>query len=193
MNGANPLEGVPQVIEPALITRRYEMMIVVAPTVTEQGLPAVIDRVVNYVDTHGGEVEGLTYENPWGRRRLAYPINNYQDAFYVLLYFNAVADAITPLERSLRLDEQVIRHLIVKYDPLADYLEMPTLRRPGEVLVEEIEEEVEELIDGEVVAEAEAIIEAEALDEGSDDFEDDEDFDDEDDDYDDDYDDDDES
>jgi len=100
--------------------RRYEMMIVVAPTVGDEGLITVIERVSGYVAAHDGEVESTNHENPWGRRRLAYPIKKFQDAYYVLYYFVAPPESITPIERDLRIDEQVIRHLIVKYDPMTE-------------------------------------------------------------------------
>ena len=94
------------------------MMIVVAPTVTEDGLPAVVERVTGFIETQEGSIESFTHDNPWGHRRLAYPIQNFRDAFYVLFYFNAAPRAIAELERELRLDAAIIRHLIVKFDPL---------------------------------------------------------------------------
>jgi small subunit ribosomal protein S6 len=96
------------------------MMIVVAPTVTEDGLPNVVERVTGYVETHGGTMESFTHDSPWGRRRLAYPIQNFRDAFYVLYYFHIEPRAVDELDREIRLDEAVIRHLIVRYDPLTE-------------------------------------------------------------------------
>lgn len=103
---------------PAPKPRKYEMMIVVAPTVTEDGLPAVVERVTGLIEAQEGAVESATHDNPWGHRRLAYPIQNFRDAFYVLYYFDMVPRGIQELDRELRLDEAIIRHLIVKFDPL---------------------------------------------------------------------------
>ncbi len=103
---------------PAPKPRKYEMMIVVAPTVTEDGLPNVVERVNGLIEAQEGTIESFTHDSPWGHRRLAYPIQNFRDAFYVLYYFDAVPSAITELDRELRLDEAIIRHLIVKFDPL---------------------------------------------------------------------------
>ena len=105
---------------PAPRPRKYEMMIVVAPTVTEDGLSTVVERVTALVEAQDGEVESFTHDSPWGRRRLAYPIQNFRDAFYVLYYLHLPPRAIGELDRELRLDEAIIRHLIVKYDPLAE-------------------------------------------------------------------------
>lgn len=99
--------------------RKYELMIVVAPTVTEDGLPAVVERVSDLIEAQDGAIESVTHDSPWGHRRLAYPIENFRDAFYVLYYFHAVPRAISELDRELRLDNVIIRHLIVKFDPLA--------------------------------------------------------------------------
>lgn len=106
--------------QPAPDSRKYEMMILVAPIVAEEGLPAVVERVSGYVGANDGEVESSTYESPWGRRRLAYPIQNFRDAFYVLYYFLAPPSAIPEIDRELRLDDNVIRHLIVRYDPMTE-------------------------------------------------------------------------
>lgn len=158
---------------PAPDPRKYEMMILVAPTVTEEGLPPVVERVSGYVTDQGGEVESLTHDSPWGRRRLAYPIQRFQDAFYVLYYFYAPPASIDELERALRLDDQVIRHLVVRYDPLTeregeaapfdgvdgdaavDAAEEPSEEGTSEVTAEAETEEPSEESASEVAAEAE--------------------------------------
>lgn len=105
--------------------RDYEMMLVVAPTVNEEGLETVVDRVSGYITTQNGTVDSTNSQNPWGRRRLAYQIRDFTDAFYVLYRFHATTGAIDEIERELRLDEQVIRHLIVRYDVLTEHEERP--------------------------------------------------------------------
>lgn len=105
--------------------RKYELMIVVAPTVGDDGLPAVVERVSGYITEKGGEIESVNHDNPWGRRRLAYQINNFQDAFYVLYYFTTEPRTIDEIERDIRLDDVIIRHLLVKYDPLTERVSKP--------------------------------------------------------------------
>ena len=115
----NPLEGFCarwHVLHPK--PRKYELMIVVAPTVTEDGLGAVIERVTGLIEAQEGTIESINHDSPWGHRRLAYPIQNFRDAFYVLYYFHVAPRGVTELDRELRLDEAIIRHLIVKFDPL---------------------------------------------------------------------------
>jgi small subunit ribosomal protein S6 len=110
--------------------RDYEMMIVVAPTVSEEGLPEVVERISGFVTAQGGEIQSTVHENPWGRRRLAYPINDHRDAFYVLYRFTANPDAILEIEREIKLDETVIRDLVVRYDEMTEHTERPPRERP---------------------------------------------------------------
>lgn len=112
--------------------RDYEMMVVVTPTVSEEGLPAVVERISGYVATQGGEVASAIHENPWGRRRLAYQIQDHRDAFYVLYRFTAAPDALLEIEREMKLDEQVIRYLVVRYDELTEHEERPPRVAPGD-------------------------------------------------------------
>lgn len=134
--------------------RKYEMMIVVAPTVTEEGLPAVVERVSGLIETHNGAVESFTHDSPWGRRRLAYPIQKFRDAFYVLYYFDMEPRSIDELDRDIRLDAAIIRHLIVKYDPLTERSEYQSDENDDDegtesTDVDDAEEETEDADDAE--------------------------------------------
>jgi small subunit ribosomal protein S6 len=106
-------------------SRLYEMMIVVAPSVAEEGLLPVVERVSGYIATQRGNVASVKSDNPWGRRRLAYEIQDFRDAFYVLFTFDAGPGAIVEIDRDLKLDQHVIRHLIVRYDEMTEHVERP--------------------------------------------------------------------
>ncbi len=107
--------------ETTRVPRSYELMIIVAPDVTEDELPGVIDRVGGYVTTAGGEVTGTLRESPWGRRRLAYAIRHggrdIRDGFYTVYHFDAPPQAIADIERELRLTDQVMRFLVTHFTP----------------------------------------------------------------------------
>lgn len=111
--------------EHAADPRDYEMMMVVTPTVAEEGLAEVVERVSGYISGQGGEVQSAVHENPWGRRRLAYAIDDHRDAFYVLYRFTAAGDSIVEIERELKLDEQIIRYLLVRYDEMTEHEDRP--------------------------------------------------------------------
>jgi small subunit ribosomal protein S6 len=118
--------------ESTVDSRDYEMMVVVAPTVGDEGLSEVIERVKGYVTAQGGDVSSETHENPWGRRRLAYQIDDHRDAFYVLYRFLAPPASVVEIEREIKLDEQVIRYLVVRYDEMAEHEERPPRERGGD-------------------------------------------------------------
>lgn len=96
------------------------MLTIFHPQLADEDLNAAIDQVAGYVTNGGGEVTATARENPWGRRRLAYPIRvsgqDLRDGFYVLYNFNVDASQIAGMERNLKLNDRVIRHMIVKTD-----------------------------------------------------------------------------
>ena len=95
------------------VLRDYELMFIISPEVVENDLSGVIERVSQSVNRAGGEVAGA---QPWGRRRLTYPIRHFREGSYVLMRLKLDPKQMTPLERSLALTEEVIRHLLVRLD-----------------------------------------------------------------------------
>jgi small subunit ribosomal protein S6 len=97
------------------------MMAVLAPDIPDEQMPAALDRVAGFVTTYGGEVTSLNTTTinalTLGRRRLAYPIRKYRDGFYALYHFNLEPLQVEEIERELRLNTQVLRHLITVYTP----------------------------------------------------------------------------
>ena len=93
--------------------RDYELMVVLTPDLDDQGVEETTERVRSLVTARGGEVTDL---QPWGRRRLAYPITKFRDGFYAVAKLKLDPTAAAPLERSLQLNETVIRHLLVRLD-----------------------------------------------------------------------------
>ena len=75
--------------------RGYEMMVVVTPQVAEDELTGALDQVSGYIANAGGSVSEVLKDNPWGRRRLAYPIRHngqdVRDGFFALYHFQSDA------------------------------------------------------------------------------------------------------
>jgi small subunit ribosomal protein S6 len=90
--------------------REYELMYVLTPELSEEAVAAVQERVAALITSRGGEVTKVDH---WGRRRLAYPIRKHLDGYYTVLRFKLDAQRTEELDRNLRLNEQVLRHLIV--------------------------------------------------------------------------------
>ncbi len=91
--------------------RDYELVFILHPRLDEEGVTSAIERVTNWVVSNGGEV---VETEPWGRRRLAYPIQKQWEGYYVLQRLRMTPDVVPDLERNLRLSEDVMRYLIVR-------------------------------------------------------------------------------
>lgn len=91
----------------------YELMYVVNTVLNDGQLEEICDRVVGYIRENGGEV---IEEERWGPRRLAYPIEKKRNGYYGLVYFRSGGDFIARLDRALRINDDILRHLILRYD-----------------------------------------------------------------------------
>lgn len=130
--------------------RRYELMLVMRPDLPDEQAQAIIERVTRSVVEGDGQ---LVKVNPWGRRRLAYPIAGNREGAYFLVLFDAAASVVAEIERTLNITEEVLRHLVVR-------VERPTsTRRPDaddEAAFEAPPEEEEEEPIGEFIDESES-------------------------------------
>jgi small subunit ribosomal protein S6 len=91
-------------------TREYELMYIVRPTASEEEFPAISERVDAMIGNLGGEVGEKT---PWGKRRLAYPIENHEDGYYMITRLKMPPARTRELEEQLRISDDVIRHMLV--------------------------------------------------------------------------------
>ncbi|MGH2562344.1 MAG: 30S ribosomal protein S6 [Thermomicrobiales bacterium] len=102
--------------------RLYELMTILSPDVAEEEIPSAIDRIAAYIVEAGGTVNEALRESPWGRRRLAYPIRHsgrdVRDGFYTVFHFDLDPRKVDDVERELRLNDRVIRHLMTHYTPV---------------------------------------------------------------------------
>lgn len=96
--------------------RDYELGFILSPEVIEEQTRGILNRVEQIVAARGGQVVRV---NQWGRRRMAYPIEHHRDGYYIFVDMMAAPETINELERSLRVSEEVLRHLITKRDPKA--------------------------------------------------------------------------
>ena len=93
--------------------RRYELMIVLRPDVPDDRSQAVIDRTTRQIVASGGQIIKVA---PWGRRRLAYPIDRYREGSYHIVLFDAPAEAVADVERGLMITEELLRHLVTRVE-----------------------------------------------------------------------------
>jgi small subunit ribosomal protein S6 len=93
--------------------RRYELMLVFRPDAPDDRIAAIIDRTTRQVTTDGGQIVKVA---PWGRRRLAYPIDRHREGAYHIVVFEAPTTTIAELERGLLITEEILRHLVVRQE-----------------------------------------------------------------------------
>lgn len=91
----------------------YELIYIIDTVVAEEERKAIIERFSELIKQNNGEV---TKVDEWGKRRLAYAINDKMEGYYVLVNFSA--DSLLPkeLERNLEINEQVMRYLITRVE-----------------------------------------------------------------------------
>ena len=93
--------------------RRYELMLVLRPDLPDDKTQAVVDRTTRAITGSGGQIVKVA---PWGRRRLAYPIDRHREGSYHIILFEAPAEAIAELERGLLITEELLRHLVTRVE-----------------------------------------------------------------------------
>lgn len=94
----------------------YECAVIFAPTVTGELLAGSTKRYADIITSRGGELKEI---DDWGRRSLAYEINYHREGHYLFYRFKGGNDILNELTRQLRIDENVIRHMIVRDDSRA--------------------------------------------------------------------------
>ena len=92
--------------------RHYEVVFLVHPDQSEQ-VPAMIERYKALIEGGNGKIHRL---EDWGRRQLAYPIQNLVKAHYVLMNIEADQSVLNELTESFRFNDAVLRNLVIKRD-----------------------------------------------------------------------------
>jgi small subunit ribosomal protein S6 len=95
------------------IMRDYELVLITVPQLEEEALTALIQRVTDWITAGNGIVTGT---NIWGRRQLAYAIRKLTEGIYVVINFQLDPSGTRELDRNLRLEEQILRHLAIRLD-----------------------------------------------------------------------------
>lgn len=91
--------------------RDYEVMYILNADLDEEGIDAVVTRFEDVVKNGGGEI---VKTERWGKRKLAYEVNDKIEGYYVLMYFKAPSSVAQELERLLKISDDVLRHLVIK-------------------------------------------------------------------------------
>jgi small subunit ribosomal protein S6 len=93
--------------------RKYEIMYIIRPTLEEEERKALITRFDEVLTSNGGEI---IESKEWGKRRLAYEIDDLREGYYQLVTLNAGTPAIDEFTRLANINENILRQMIVRLD-----------------------------------------------------------------------------
>ena len=93
--------------------RNYEIMFIVRPTLTEEEIKKVAKNFENVLTTNGANVTNV---KEMGQRELAYEINKFKTGYYYLFVVEAKADAVKEFDRVARINESILRSIVVKVE-----------------------------------------------------------------------------
>ena len=96
----------------AKLSGNYEVVYILDPNMTEEATAALVSKFQTLVEQNGT----LAEVNEWGKRHLAYPINDMTEGYYVLMTFSSKPEFPRELDRILRITDGVMRSLIVCKD-----------------------------------------------------------------------------
>ena len=90
--------------------RDYELMYVIKPDLEEEKTAAVVQKIDSLITSNQGE---LVSTDKWGKRRLAYEINDYREGIYVLVNFKGEAGTAHELDRVMKITDEILRFMIL--------------------------------------------------------------------------------
>ena len=110
---------------------RYELTYIIDTALEEEARKELIEKISSLIAQNGGEVEKV--DETWGKRRLAYPINDKPEGYYVLVTMQAPAELPKEIERNLRINENVLRSLVIKLEEKKHSVKPRPVRTPAPV------------------------------------------------------------
>lgn len=93
---------------------KYELLTIFSASLSDEQKDAIVDKYSQLMEKNGGKVELVNKANPWGLRKLAYPINYKNEGYYVLYVFESTADVAKEVVSLMRIDENVLRSMCLR-------------------------------------------------------------------------------
>jgi small subunit ribosomal protein S6 len=91
---------------------KYEVMFIVKPA-EEEAVEAVAAKFESLITSNGGTVDKI---DRWGKRRLAYEIEDFNEGIYFVIDFTAAPSVVAELERVMKITDEILRHMVVKQE-----------------------------------------------------------------------------
>ena len=95
------------------MNRQYETVFIMNPVLSEDQVQEAVNKFRKYLTDHKADI---VYENNWGMKKLAYPIQKKKSGFYYLIEFKSAPELINRLEVEYKRDERIMRFLTVALD-----------------------------------------------------------------------------
>ncbi len=96
------------------MSNQYETVFIMTPVLSEEQMMETVAKFKKILSDHPGTE--IVYENNWGLRKMAYPIQKKNTGFYYLVEFKASGDLIGKLETEFKRDERIMRFLTIALD-----------------------------------------------------------------------------
>ncbi|WP_099221626.1 MULTISPECIES: 30S ribosomal protein S6 [Listeria] len=94
------------------MARKYEIMYIIRPNIEEDEKKALVERFDGILTDNGAEI---IESKEWGKRRLAYEIQDFREGFYHIVKISAEnADSINEFDRLAKITDGIMRHIVVK-------------------------------------------------------------------------------
>lgn len=104
--------------------KRYETMFIIKPTLVEEEIKQKIDFYKDVITKNGGSIEACL---DMGMRNLAYEIKKHKRGYYFVIYFTTKPESILELERLYRINEDILRFIVIKYESKKEQKQWQTL------------------------------------------------------------------
>lgn len=95
---------------------KYELLVIFSSSLTDEQKDAVVEKYKALMEKNGGKVESVNRANPWGLRKLAYPVKYKNEGYYVLYNFESAAETASNVVSLMRIDESVLRQMCLRLD-----------------------------------------------------------------------------
>ena len=92
--------------------RKYETIFIVKPTLGDDAIKEVVEKFKNFIESKAT----IGSFDEWGKRKLAYPIQDNNEGYYVLVNFESEPEFPQELERSYKISEDILKFIIIKKD-----------------------------------------------------------------------------
>ena len=120
----------------------YELTYIINPVLEDEEFEEIVEKFTGVIRDNGGEIDEV---DEWGIRKFEYEMEGKSSGYYVNAYFTAPGELIEKLERSLRIEDNVMRYLTLKYDAkMMRHRELQRKNAVPQVFVEDHDEEEEE-------------------------------------------------